>query len=163
MTNAHIYARMSESDLLVAARSYDAVHNEGGEGYNPYRDEIAQRSNRARAEKPRTKGDVLHELMLIDNAVARECGTYDADRVAALQAEYNVLASAEEASALGRFVAEWTRSVTIERRARWNSNMRQAIKEGRKVNLAAEQKASGHTLAALQQAIAMHKLPPEAV
>lgn len=34
------YAHMTRDEIAAAERKYDAVHNEGGEGYNPYRDNL---------------------------------------------------------------------------------------------------------------------------
>lgn len=37
------YSNMTNSDLARAARQYDVTNNEGGEGYNPYLEELDRR------------------------------------------------------------------------------------------------------------------------
>lgn len=106
---------MSDADLRAAANRYDRIRNEGGEGYSPYRSEIAERERARAIARPRTQDDILRDLEREDCSIARECGTYSAERVAALKAELAALRDAEDAA----FLAVWTREVTDERRATW--------------------------------------------
>ena len=85
---------MTTQELDRAAQEHDHTYNEGGEGYNPYRSEMDDRAYR----KPRTRGsaEVLHEISILDCSIARECGTFNAERVAALKEEYEGLKQEEE-------------------------------------------------------------------
>ena len=111
---------------MTAERKYDAINNEGGEGYNPIR---AARQDRA-TEIPRTKHDVMRDIDRCDCSIARESGTYDADKVASLRDE---LAAIEQAE-LDAFASEWTADVTQARREAWNAEIRKlAAKHGRTI------------------------------
>ena len=113
-----------------AERDYDATYNEGGDGYNPYRAERHERERQAVQVMPRTRDDILRDLERLDCSLARECGTYDADKIAALKSE---LAAMDKANA-DAFAAEWTREVTIARRSEWNAEADKMVaKHGRNV------------------------------
>jgi len=53
---------MTNSQLEAAARQYDNINNEGGDGYNPYREEMARRDFAAAKAMPRTEYDILRDL-----------------------------------------------------------------------------------------------------
>ena len=113
-----------------AERDYDATYNEGGDGYNPHRAERHERERQAALATPRTRDDICRELERLDCSLARECGTYDADKIAALKSELAAVDKAENDA----FAAEWTREVTIARRAEWNAEADKLVaKHGRNV------------------------------
>lgn len=68
---------MTDTELAAAERKHDDMFNEGGEGYNPYTDEINDRLRRSSVKLPRTAADVVYEL----------ANTYEPEKVAALRAE----------------------------------------------------------------------------
>jgi len=149
---------MTIADLHKKAAEYDRINNEGGEGYNPYRAEIEQRQADERRNAPREEYDVLRDLEIYDSTLARECGTYDEAKVAALRAELAVIEQAEQ----DEFLTEWTIEVTRRRRIEWN----EMGKSGRfgtptKPDYSAARKqetAQGWHLSDLKKAIDIHKL-----
>ena len=147
---------MTAAELTAAAKKYDNLHNEGGEGYNPYRDEIDNRAIDARKNAPRTEDDVLRDLERYDSSIARECGTYNADKVAALNAELADLRK----SADDKFLAVWTIDELNYRRAAWNAEMDKIRATGAKgltpIQFAKIQKKLGFTLDDIKKAKKLH-------
>lgn len=137
----------------MTEREYDQIHNEGGQGYNPYRQERLERE--ANQPRVRTAYDVARDLEREDCSIARESGTYDADRVAALRNEFEMLSTAEEHARL--VTAGWTDAVTTQaRREAWNN----AVRAGQIApnTLARDQQRIGYTLADLKNAIKFYGL-----
>lgn len=150
---------MTEAELVTAARDYDRAMNEGGEGYNPYRSELARRDAEHEATRPRERYDILRDLERLDCAIARESGTYDPERIAALRAELAALDQAEADA----FAAVWTAEVTAERRAEWNARVRAGeftAPNGKAdmAKVAAAQRDQGWITADLAKAIKLHNL-----
>ena len=112
--------------LAAKVTVHDNLYNDGGEGYNPYRDEIERRELAASA-RPRDRSDVLRDMERKDCSSARESGTYDPAEIAALEAELSEFDAAEAAE----FDAEWTREVTIERRTAWNEMVKSTAINGK--------------------------------
>lgn len=144
---------MKNDELKKMAEKYDAIHNEGGEGYNPYREEMMQREYEAAAKHPRTEDAVLRDLERCDCDLARECGTYNEAKVAALHAELAAVRQAKEDA----FVAAWPRDVTVARRSEWNEWVNS---RGDKAWIEAPRKQArqGWWLDDLRKAIIMHGL-----
>jgi hypothetical protein len=119
---------MTRTELKEAAREYDDICNEGGEGYNPYRDEMAKRD---RVASPKTKYDELETLKkdrrFLTSSVAKESGLDDDAKVTAIEQKITALEAEINAEYDAKFCAEWTLEVTIARRAAWNA---EAVKPG---------------------------------
>lgn len=115
---------MTDAELAKAARNYDRVQNEGGEGYNPYTEEQHRRASAAEAARPKSRQEqmsaIIRRIDTLDCSIARESGTYDAARVAALRADLARLKAADDAE----FAAVWRREVFEAKRAAWNDAMR---------------------------------------
>ena len=143
---------MTIAELRKAEREFDATNNEGCEGYNPYRAEIRQRELEAAARRPRTRYDVLRDLNRYDSSIARESGTYNAEKIAALNAELAAMGAAktDEYAARG-----WTRETTQERRTEWNNLVKSGL-FGNPVDptkAQAQEEAQGWTMAELKSAV----------
>lgn len=112
---------MTVTQLREKSRNYDRINNEGGEGYNPYRDELERREMATEAARPKTSADrkreIYHQLEIKDCSIARECGTYNQAEIDALRAEL----AETEAAEVAEFAAEWTPEETQTRRSAWNS------------------------------------------
>lgn len=143
---------------MNAEQKYDQVNNEGGEGYNPHRAARLERERLAAIAAPRTRDSILRELERTDCSMARESGTYDAGKVAALRAELAAMDKADDDA----FAAVWTLEVTESRRAVWNAEIRaMAASNGGRIDpraLNALIKRVGHDSNALKRAIALHNL-----
>ena len=151
-------AEMTMSELTAAERKYDNANNEGAEGYNPYRAEREDRERKQAASLPRTQDDILRELERLDCSLARECGTYDADKIAALKSELAAMEKADD----DEFLTEWTVEVTNARRSEWNAEVKKLVaKHGKNVpgrevyNL---EERLGYTLADIRKAKQMHSI-----
>jgi hypothetical protein len=162
---------MGTTQLEQAARDHDRLQNEGGEGYNPYRNEIASRARAVAAARPRSLTEQLHETLreidIQDCSIARESGTYDATRVAALREQASALRAAIDAEALAGIIRDgWTLEVTRARRAANNAMVRGLPVRGGKVDqrvVDAWLKAQGWTHADLRRAITLHGIAGERV
>ena len=146
-----------------AADLHDVINNEGGEGYNPYRDELARRAHKAAAEQPATratrKAQIIEQLERKDCSIARESGTHNQGEIDTLRTELAQIEADEKAE----FQAEWTKAETEVRKARWNK-IATKLNPGRKLNaaemrkyMAAVEAEAGFTLADLKKAVAMYK------
>lgn len=122
---------MTIDELKKAAAKYADENCSASDDYNPYRSEIDLRERMAEMNKPQTLEDrmyaILSTLERIDTASARESGTHDAEKVAALRAEYNDIKDEIEDAKDAAFAAEWTKDVTIARREEWNGYIRAMI------------------------------------
>ena len=111
-------------EIVKRARNYDNVVNEGGEGYNPFNDELERRAAEAarkRAAAPKTKKEqveALHNRIRIEcGSVAREWGNEKIDKKqAGLYAEIKEI----EAKIETEFWISWTLEETKIRRESWN-------------------------------------------
>ena len=153
-------ATMTDTELRAAEQNHDNINNGGGEGYNPHRAERQDRERAARASQPRTRDDIIHELGVLDCSIARESGTYDAERIAALRSELDALAKVAaivDQAAADTFAREWTIEITRERRATWNGMVK-----AKKINSAGSaQRAEaklGWTMRSLKKAIKLYSL-----
>lgn len=144
---------MTKQKLENAAREYDAINNEGAEGYNPYRAELDRRDLEARKAAPRSKYSLQRELMTISGPRAKELGIYDETRIAALEAAIAQI----DAEADAVFAAEWTRDVTTTRRAAWNTFVRSGNLNGF-ADLARTERQQGWRLDDLKRAVKLHQL-----
>lgn len=150
-------------------REYDRIHNEGGEGYNPYRAkreqaewEENQKAAKAYAATPQGRIDALRRRIEREcGSVAREWG--DSEAIDALERDLLVQIKAIEAEMNAPFLAEWTPEVTQARREEWNGRVwagEFGKVSGRKFDtraVAAREKEQGWTLAQLKKAISLHK------
>lgn len=140
---------MTIDDLKKAARNYNNANNEGySDGNNPYRAELQRRAANKEAAKPETReariDRLIHQLDRMDTTVARESGTYDADKIAALKAEIAALEDDTEKE----FIADWTLEATKIRREKWNSDARKPGATEIKLTI-----AHGFTLGDLKKAV----------
>ena len=72
--------KMTDTDLKRLAREYDRVNNEGGDGYNPYRNEINDRERAANDADPHVRLDRLKcRLRATDSLISREWADPDAN------------------------------------------------------------------------------------
>jgi len=141
---------MAIEELRKAAKSYDLGMNEGGEGYNPYTNEIESREMEEIKKAPRGQWEILTDLERYDCSLAKECGTYDSDKVAALRKELSDLEEKEEKE----FAAKWTPEYTAKIRAEWNASIRACGNDQLKTNKKiAEYQASGIYLSDLKKAV----------
>jgi len=147
------YRTISDAELRSRAREHDGIYNEGGEGYNPYRAEMDRRYRQAARNQPRTRDDVLRDLERVDCSIARESGTWDAEKVAALNAE---LAQIDAARTAELSIRGWTAEATAARRAEWNTRVEAGQFGTRIIDRAAieaQEQAQGWTTAELRAAV----------
>jgi hypothetical protein len=142
---------MTEQELIEAAEKYDRIYNEGGEGYNPYRQELEDRY--AARPKERTEDTILKEIAALDCAVARESGTFDQAKVDALRKELDDLREKEA----DKFTAEWTKEVTAERREQWNTFVRSMGQKIDASKMADFRRQNGWGMNELKKAIAIYE------
>lgn len=117
--------------LAQKAQEYDNLNNEGGEGYNPYRQQLKDQAIREyNATHVRDEYDVLRDLERYDCSIARECGTYDAEKVSALRAELQAIRDKAEAD----FREKWTPEYTQKIREEWNASMKACKGDIRQAN-----------------------------
>lgn len=119
---------LSREALADKAAIHTAAMNEGGEGYNPYSEEMARRAreearNRPvsiKAKRSARLAEITRQLVNVYGPSARHMiADYD-QKVAALEAEAARL-TAEEAA---EFAGEWTKEITLARRAAWNARVK---------------------------------------
>lgn len=161
---------MTREQVIEAGRKYDRIHNEGGEGYNPYWAEMERREMeeaQKRAAEPKTKKqqiDALHEKIRKEcGSIAREWNEEEVDRKkAAYYAEIKKL----EAEIEAEFVAEWTLEETQARRESWNGFIRTLINSKGQIDgkdqpkIYARAKEQGWGLDELKKAVKLHNLGP---
>ena len=119
---------LSGEEINKKGQSYDNLHNEGGDGFNPYWEEIERRNleaARVRAALPKSKNeqiDAFHERIRKEcGSVARDCGIAGIDeKQSRFYAEIDHLKKEIEEE----FKAEWTEVVTAARREEWNDFIR---------------------------------------
>lgn len=121
---------MTAADLAIEAARWDGI-NEGGDGYNPAREEQARRAGAVEAARPKSHAERIHALQrrldAMDSSIARESGTYDAAACATLRQHIADL----HAEANAEFLAVWTLDVTRARRKANNDWVRtHATKQG---------------------------------
>lgn len=169
MKNAN---EMSDKEIKKAARNYDNVMNEGGDGYNPYREEIGRRAHEADckaaeeyAKTPQGQIDALYRRIELEcGSVAREWG--NADEIDALQrslyAEIDKIKTEIEAE----FLKIWDINTTKSRRIEWNAFANETLiplsKAGKSpdINRAifAKQRELGWTMDDLKKAVKTYNL-----
>ncbi len=125
--------------------TYDAIHNEGGEGYNPYRDTLPE----TEPLRPRVLEDVYHELERIDRHSSHPATV---TRLASLKAECEEL----EAERAATFAAEWTPELTAARRAEWNAKVRSGQVVSTPKSVVAAEREQGWTVTDLEKAIVLN-------
>jgi len=152
---------MTTEALITAARKYSQDEFGGaGEGYNPYERELDRRQQARLATSPRGIVDVLADLNRVDNAIARESGTFDADRAAALNAELEAIEVTRKSAEKEKDDA-WTLEVTQARRIEWNAATRAQIgsrRSGSAADFKAIQTQVGFEMSDLKEAIKRHSL-----
>ena len=118
---------MTDAELANAGRIYDVHNNEGGDGYNPYKDEAVRRDHaravaehEARLRTPEGRIEELQRRLRTEcGSVARDCG--NREEIDALERDLYAQIDAIKAEIDNAFGATWTREVTIARRAAWNA------------------------------------------
>jgi len=158
---------LSNKEISEKGKNYDNIHNEGGDGYNPYWEESKRRDMEAaqkRAALPKTKEeqiDALHDRIRIEcGSIAREWNEKEVDKKKAeLYAEINLLEKEIEVE----FKIEWTEDVTASRRIEWN-NFINNLKDGSghisgadNLKIYQKQVDQGWKMEALKKAVAIYK------
>ena len=138
-------------------RQYDNINNEGGEGYNPYRQARKRKEHEAAVEWSKTReGRKDHLNRMIerkDCSIARECGTYNQAEIDDLRAQLLTI----EAEETAEFISAWPLDITKERRIRWNAQVRAGeITDTR--SLIQTEIAQGWRLDQLKKAVKYHNL-----
>lgn len=160
---------MTIQELAAAARNYDNLMNEGGDGYNPFNREMERRAAKSRAKAaaehaatPQGRIDALHRRIRTEcGSVAREWG--DTEKIDTLQASLYAEIHKIETEMEANFLATWTLDVTKARRETWNDFIR-ANFTGRKMTpddmakLHARENSQGWTLDDLKKAVKAHNL-----
>ncbi len=118
---------MTDAQLANASRIYDVHNNDGGDGYNPYKDELSRRDHaravaehEARLRTPEGRIEELQRRLRTEcGSVARDCG--NREEIDALERDLYAQIEAIRAEVEDAFAATWTREVTITRRAEWHA------------------------------------------
>ncbi|HUS83492.1 MAG TPA: hypothetical protein VM013_09600 [Dehalococcoidia bacterium] len=110
----------------------------------------------ADAARPRSLSERLNAAIKRSNLIRDGYG-YEAERAAA-RAEVDELRAQVQTEDAARFEAEWTREITIERRAAWNAALRdpqyRARNAAKSVLVGKVQSDLGFTMDALKTAVA---------
>lgn len=162
---------MSHNELITAARNYDNIHNEGGEGYNPYSAEIDRREQetsiaqaKSHAATPQGKIDALYRRIQLEcGSVAREWGNNSEidDKQTKIYSEINRLKADIETD----FLVAWPIELTKARRTEWNDFIQNTIGTG-KVGpdesraIYRKQSEQGWMMDDLKKAVKLHNLGP---
>lgn len=124
---------------------YDNLHNEGGEGYNPFREKGGPSPPKGMALSE--KKDRLKSIM---------AGTsIDDPRYAELQEQVKDIEKQE----LSEFLKEWTKEKTASRRLEWNAWVSSFKQKGKKItssDIAKKEKEQGWRAETLKKAVALH-------
>lgn len=156
---------MTHIELSAAARNYDNIVNEGGEGYNPYQSEIDRRDHEAIINRPKTKQDKIDTLY---RQINRECGSVarewsNNEAIDAKQSKIHDEINRLKAEVNAEFLSVWSIDVTQTRRKSWND----MVKDGKfsidskRVDFQAmhnQEKTQGWTLDELRGAVKLHNL-----
>jgi len=137
---------------MITEKGYDAIYNEGDEGFNPVR---AARDDREAAEERALPVNREERLCDISNEINRLGSSPEGDeKREALWAE----ASEIKAEIATEFAAKWTAEITAERRAAWNKKVSSGeIKTAADVARARRDLGWSITdLADLKKAVAIH-------
>ena len=146
---------------------YDRINNEGGDGYNPHRDEAENRDrarwakfDREMAATPQGRIDALQRRIRVEcGSVARECG--NVAEIDALENSLRVEIRAIEAQIEAEFLAEWTVATTTERREAWNTMVKSGKFGVGKIDFRAvqeQEQEQGWTMSEMKKAIKAHGL-----
>ena len=157
--------QMTDQELFNAARNYDNIQNESGEGYNPYTSEIERREYEAATSRPMTKQDkidALHDTIRIEcGSVARECG--DNTEIDAKQDKIYKEIDSLKAEITADFVTAWPIDLTKSRRVEWNDFIKKTVGTGKVTPdgmrlIYKKQGDQGWMLDALKKALKIHNL-----
>ncbi|MCK4820371.1 hypothetical protein KA005_31695 [bacterium] len=118
------YSDYTIPELRQKEVEYDNIYNEGGEGYNPYREESEKRFFESERERPKTKDEqrysLLKELSIQESTTFKESGMYDQKKVDKLRGELESLKHEEQQDLKDK----WPKEKTVERRKEWNDLIR---------------------------------------
>lgn len=73
--------------LIEEAKKWDELQNEGGDGYNPYRDQLEELEAEEAKPKKRYASAVLAEIEEETHPIKKEMGLYNQAKVDALYKE----------------------------------------------------------------------------
>jgi hypothetical protein len=160
---------MTTQDLIKAARNYNNVMNEGGDGYNPYDEEMERRAHEAatkaatkHAATPQGRIDALHRRIELEcGSVAREWG--NTAEIEALQSSLYAEINKIKAEIDAEFLQTWTIETTKARRIEWNNFANTELKPlgsgpAMMRRFAEKQKIQGWTMEDLRKAVKAHNL-----
>lgn len=159
---------MTREQVIEAGRKYDRIHNEGGEGYNPYLREMERREMeeaQKRVAEPKTKKQQIDDLY---DKIGKECGSiareWNEEEVDRKKAEYYDEIKKLEEEIEVKFASEWTREETQARRENWNGFIRTLINSNGRIDVKdqakiyARVKDQGWGLNELKKAVKLHNL-----
>ena len=145
----------TDEELARLAARYDAGENEGGEGYNPYRNEQERREAQAAVARPRSldeqKARLLHRLEIIGGPRARELGISDAGEIAQIEADLAEI----ERDIETQFAAAWPVALTAARREKWNAEARKHGAAMTRPEIRAVEAELGYRMDDLRRAVAL--------
>lgn len=153
---------LTVDQLQTAAANHDAVINEGGDGYNPYRDEIARRDSETTT--PPSLQEQLNRVTNQLNAIPSRVMQHKSGSPQEI-AELDALTATQDnlKTAIAKaFADEWTPDETQRRRNEWNAR----VKAGEFNTTAGQidykladqaQRDQGWSFSDLKKAVAMHK------
>ena len=153
---------MTAEQLAAEARRWNGI-NEGGEGYNPARDEMARRARIADAARPKSHAERMYALQrrldAMDNSMARESGTYDANECETLREHIANLQAEMDAE----FIEAWSLETTRARRKANNDWVRRNQVKGKThmPTYNAWLKSQGWSTNDLARAIKLHGIQAE--
>jgi vacuolar-type H+-ATPase subunit I/STV1 len=158
---------LTDQELTQRAANYDNAFNEGGDGCNPFREELANRSRIAEkaikaAEAATPKGRIKN----IERRIEIECGSIamesgDPDKVRELRMSLRAEIEEIEKEIEQSFVNEWTLETTKARRAEWNQYANTELKSLSGTPrmwkaVLAKEKEQGWTMEQLKKAVKLH-------
>ena len=159
---------MTEKEIVAAGKKYDNLHNEGGEGFNPYWAELERREMaeaRKIADSPKTREEQISRL---HDKIRKECGSvareWGGEEIDKKQAAYYAEIKRLEDEIEEEFAVEWTREVTLSRRIVWNDFVNSKLAGGRMTPekfriLKTKTDELGWGLDELKRAVKLHNLP----
>lgn len=162
MNDVKSMIELTHEQLINKIKQYDNVHNEGGDGYNPYKDELSRRQfeyekNRVKSPEEQ-KYALLKEIAALDCSIARESGSYDAGKISALRAKIEEIEAKQEED----FLKIWTLEITKSRRIEWNTFASAAMAKYSRKELPAviteKQRELGWWIDDLRKAVKIHNL-----
>jgi len=167
------YANLTNQELHRRAKNYDNVMNEGGEGYNPFWEELERRADQKERElsaklaaTPQGRIEALYKRVEAEcGSIARESSP-DGSAIDKLQNQLYAEIHEIQAEMKTAFETEWTLEITKARRIEWNTFAEATLcpllraKKGMEMakRMRDRQERQGWTMHQLKTAIERHNL-----